>query len=77
MMLDTKDNEQDETENDESRKSVADCLEHIQVILRLTAVSGHIRKFTGSRVQVPDESSMLFRSSSRSSLDVGGKGRGG
>ena len=33
MILDTKDNEQDETENDESRKSVADCLEHIQVIL--------------------------------------------
>ena len=42
MMLDTKDKEQDETEKDESRKSVADCLEHIQVILRLTAVSEEI-----------------------------------
>ena len=40
MILDTKDKEQDETENDESRKSVADCLEHIQVIL-----SGSIRTY--------------------------------
>ena len=40
MMLDTKDKEQDETENDHSRKSVADCLEHIQVIL-----SGSIRTY--------------------------------
>ena len=44
---------------------------------RSSWASGNIRKFRGCRVQVPDESSMLFRSSSQSWLDVGGKGLGG
>ena len=53
------------------------ALQIVSSTSRSSWASGNIRKFRGCRVQVPDESSMLFRSSSQSWLDVGGKGLGG